>query len=307
MTIGSTTQQSSGQQCLAASVDSPSVSYGKSKRRRGKNLRGQGYTEKEHSQHAHSMAEGAKKEDEKSKTLVDYVVRCLNDYGICVIDHFMGDELGNTVHKEVEQFQARGQLKHGQLVSHLDSSKKIRGDEIRWVERGDDNATHIGTLIYRLDSLIRKTDGMLGRYRINGRTKAMVACYPGSGTYYRRHVDNPNEDGRCITCIYYLNKNWDVAKDGGLLRIFPQQFNQVADIEPKFDRLLFFWSDRRNPHEVQPAYRTRYAITVWYFDAEERARARLRYHPTAEERGNQDGIPRTPSATSMSNYCDSDE
>uniref|UniRef100_A0A8C6N0D5 hypoxia-inducible factor-proline dioxygenase n=1 Tax=Mus spicilegus TaxID=10103 RepID=A0A8C6N0D5_MUSSI len=107
--------------------------------------------------------------------------------------------------------------------------------------------------------------------------QAMVACYPGNGTGYVRHVDNPNGDGRCVTCIYYLNKDWDAKVSGGILRIFPEGKAQFADIEPKFDRLLFFWSDRRNPHEVQPAYATRYAITVWYFDADERARAKVKY------------------------------
>uniref|UniRef100_A0A9L0TH21 hypoxia-inducible factor-proline dioxygenase n=1 Tax=Equus caballus TaxID=9796 RepID=A0A9L0TH21_HORSE len=122
---------------------------------------------------------------------------------------------------------------------------------------------------------LRKTKnvkGILGR-----RKNAMVACYPGNGTGYVRHVDNPNGDGRCVTCIYYLNKDWDAKVSGGILRIFPEGKAQFADIEPKFDRLLFFWSDRRNPHEVQPAYATRYAITVWYFDADERARAKVKY------------------------------
>lgn len=103
----------------------------------------------------------------------------------------------------------------------------------------------------------------------------MVACYPGSGTHYVRHVDNPNRDGRCITAIYYLNPNWDAKTSGGLLRIFPE--DKVVDIEPTFDRILFFWSDRRNPHEVQPSHRTRYAITLWYHDAKERESALMRH------------------------------
>lgn len=106
----------------------------------------------------------------------------------------------------------------------------------------------------------------------------MVACYEGKGSHYVKHVDNPNKDGRCITCIYYLNVNWDSSEDGGLLRIYPAGWtDRVADVEPIFDRITFFWSDRRNPHEVQPSHRTRYAITLWYFDAHERELAVRKY------------------------------
>lgn len=117
--------------------------------------------------------------------------------------------------------------------------------------------------------------------------QAMVACYPGKMTGYLRHVDNPNQDGRCITCIYYLNKDWNVQRDGGLLRIYPEGMDQMADVEPKFDRIIFFWSDRRNPHEVLPAHRERYAITVWYYEAEERARALQRYKGQDNRAGDQ--------------------
>jgi len=37
----------------------------------------------------------------------------------------------------------------------------------------------------------------------------MLACYPGQGRCYRRHVDNPNQDGRAVTAIYYINKGWN--------------------------------------------------------------------------------------------------
>ncbi|XP_077437731.1 egl nine homolog 1 isoform X1 [Vanacampus margaritifer] len=220
------------------------------------------------------------------KLATEYVIPCMNKHGICVVDNFMGEETGLSILEDVKALHKTGRFTDGQVVSQKsDSTKDIRGDKITWVDGKEAGCEKIRFLTSRMDDLVRHCNGKLGNYAINGRTKAMVACYPGNGTGYVRHVDNPNGDGRCVTCIYYLNKDWSAKEHGGLLRIFPEGKAQFADIEPRFDRLLFFWSDRRNPHEVQPAFATRYAITVWYFDADERARAKEKYLTGAGEKG----------------------
>ncbi|XP_018968575.2 egl nine homolog 1 isoform X1 [Cyprinus carpio] len=228
-----------------------------------------------------------KPKPQSHKLATDYIVPCMNKHGICVVDSFLGEDMGLSILEDVKALQQTGKFTDGQLVSQKsDSTKDIRGDKITWIEGKEPGCEKICFLMSRMDDLVRNCNGKLGNYSINGRTKAMVACYPGKGTGYVRHVDNPNGDGRCVTCIYYLNRNWDVKANGGVLRIFPEGKAQFADIEPKFDRLVLFWSDRRNPHEVQPAYDTRYAITVWYFDADERAKAKEKYLITgAGEKG----------------------
>ncbi|XP_030252973.1 egl nine homolog 1 [Sparus aurata] len=219
---------------------------------------------------------------------LQYIVPCMKYYGICVKDNFLGPQLGNRVLEEVELLNRSGKFRGGQLVSQKSiPSRSIRGDQIAWVEGREPGCMSIGALMAHIDEAVMYSaaNGQLGDCVINGRTKAMVACYPGNGAGYVRHVDNPNGDGRCITCIYYLNKDWDVKKQGGMLQIYPEGKSVVANIEPLFDRLLIFWSDRRNPHEVKPAYATRYAITVWYFDAKERAEAKEKYKLATGQKG----------------------
>ncbi|EDW84755.1 uncharacterized protein Dwil_GK12967 [Drosophila willistoni] len=217
------------------------------------------------------------------------IINDMNQYGLSVVDDFLGPETGLKILNEVRSMYNAGAFQDGQLqtdqtnptaptVPTVRGDKAVRGDKIKWVVGNETGCSNVRYLTNQIDSVVfrvntMKDNGILGKYDIRERTRAMVACYPGSGTHYVMHVDNPSKDGRVITAIYYLNINWDARESGGILRIRPTPGTTVADIEPKFDRLIFFWSDGRNPHEVQPAHRTRYAITVWYFDAKEREEA----------------------------------
>lgn len=239
------------------------------------------------------------------KKLTSYcqiILQDLNQHGFCVIDDFVQN--GEQILSEVLALYQNGLFRDGQLVSESvpGSARQIRSDQIIWVEGTEQPCSAVGYLVRILDTLVAGCNASkLGQFHalhIRRRTKAMLACYPGKHSKYVRHVDNPNRDGRCITSIYYLNKDYDrmvspkrlsshallttsgllPQKDGGVLRLFPQMDeNIVADIEPKFNRVIFFWSDRRNPHEVMPSSRMRFAITVWYFDENERAMAQQKY------------------------------
>lgn len=212
-------------------------------------------------------------------TICRHLIDHMDQFGICVIDNFLGPLKGDRIFKEVLQLYSNGQHTRGGLVNGNKLSSRnlgadagvIRNDRVIWIDGYEEGCSEINYLIQTLCSVITNSarlslysDNGLDKIVINKRTKAHVACYPGNGTRYIKHVDNPNGDGRVITSIYYLNKNWSTKRDGGLLRMFPTGINEVANIEPLFDRVLFFWSDRRNPHEVLPAYRDRFAITVWY-------------------------------------------
>ena len=83
----------------------------------------------------------------------------------------------------------------------------------------------------------------------------MVAGYPDAETRYRKPVDNPNQDNRCITTLHQLNKNYDKTVNGELID------------EPILDRVVLSLARQTsNPHEVLPAQITRYAIRLQYFD-----------------------------------------
>lgn len=72
-----------------------------------------------------------------------------------------------------------------------------------------------------------------------------------------------------LTAILYLNPDWQGEHGGELLLHLPHE--KQLRIEPTMDRLLFFFSDHRVPHEVLPCQldKLRFALTVWYLDYDE--------------------------------------
>lgn len=138
------------------------------------------------------------------KLATEYIVPCMNKHGICVVDNFLGADVGLGVLDNVKALHKTGRFTDGQLVSQKsDSTKDIRGDKITWIEGREPGCEKILFLMSRMDDLIRHCNGKLGNYTINGRTK--VSMTEGGGAHpavYRgeSHTHTPG----CLTGIKSL-------------------------------------------------------------------------------------------------------
>ena len=84
-----------------------------------------------------------------------------------------------------------------------------------------------------------------------------------AGTFYKKHLDQFRATTqRVISCIFYLNQEWQ-SSYGGQLRIYdaarPESF---TDILPVAGTFVCFRSDTIY-HEVLPATRERFSLTGW--------------------------------------------
>jgi len=128
---------------------------------------------------------------------------------------------------------------------------------------------------------------------------AKLAVTSPGGSVYPLHIDNPQGlsagDTRRLTCILYMNPDYEHGVDGGELRIFcgcdssatiitdndddddtgnggeTKSNHDVVAITPDGGRMVLFWSDEI-PHEVLPTApnadksdeeKFRHALTVW--------------------------------------------
>lgn len=102
----------------------------------------------------------------------------MNSYGLCIVDNFLGEKLGDRILQEVKRVHEDGRMQDGQLACQtLGQTKVIRGDKIAWVEGIETGCHNIGILLARMDKLVTFANGKLGSYKIRGRHKVSVIFY----------------------------------------------------------------------------------------------------------------------------------
>ena len=152
--------------------------------------------------------------------------------------------------------------------------RDIRGDSIRWLEKGEPSMARREVLA-RLERLrvAMNRRAFLGLFDL----ECHYAVYP-VGARYERHLDTFRDvSHRVVSWVLYLNEDWS-EEDGGELRVYvpsngapaPHSYFNVPaigdayfDVPPVGGSLVTFLSAEFE-HEVLPARRERASLTGWF-------------------------------------------
>ena len=154
---------------------------------------------------------------------------------------------------------AKGHFKAAKIGNGLNSTphSTIRNDKIMWLEEETaDDALKV--YFDQIRALCKTLNQSLFLGLVDFETHFSI-FQPDS--FYKKHVDQfINSKERRISCVYYLNSNWQESF-GGQLKLFDCKDQLLATVLPKANRFICFSSEL--PHEVCATTETRYSIAGW--------------------------------------------
>ncbi|HYN78837.1 MAG TPA: 2OG-Fe(II) oxygenase [Lamprocystis sp. (in: g-proteobacteria)] len=183
--------------------------------------------------------------------------------GWCVTPGFLTATELAAIRAQAGELEAAGGFKSAGVGrgQGLSIRPAVRSDRVCWLDPASRDGA-IGAYLARLDALRQglNRDLCLGLFSFEGH----LAIYP-PGAYYGRHLDQfRGVELRTLTCILYLNPDWQPADDG-ILRIYtdPERPGHCDEVAPIGGTLVTFLSARFE-HEVRPAARERLSLTGWF-------------------------------------------
>lgn len=200
---------------------------------------------------------------------LEQMVSKIAQHGVCVMDHFLPPATIVELADEVISLSVISKMQvAGTGRTHKTINKDLRGDSIYWLNEAEATSAqqvyfaHMETLRQQLNQ-----DLYLGLFAL----ESHLALYT-AGTGYKKHIDrfkgsDTTQPQRQISCILYLNQDWQDS-NGGHLRLYLNPKTETPeplhlDISPVAGRFVMFLSDTFY-HEVLPATQDRMSLTAWF-------------------------------------------
>lgn len=180
----------------------------------------------------------------------------LAQVGFCVASDFLPAAQISALAQDARALHARFRPA-GTGARHA-RDQQLRGDATLWLEPPGANAPQRNVLArFEALRLALNRELQLGLFDF----ECHYALYP-PGAFYRRHLDRlRDDDARVLSCVLYLNRDWQRV-DGGELRLHLPE-SAPLDVLPAGGTLIAFLSERFE-HEVLPARRERLSLTGWF-------------------------------------------
>lgn len=179
--------------------------------------------------------------------------------GFHIIDNFLQPTSYHALREALETTYQQGSFKPakiGQKQEKADNTA-IRSDQIFWLDK-DAGSSAVNNYLAELDKLCHLLNQSLFLGLMD--YEAHFAIYQPNN-FYKKHVDQfATTKDRRISCVYYLNDQWQKTF-GGELILYDKNDQPDTKIEPIGNRFVCFNSDI--PHEVCTAFQARYSITAW--------------------------------------------
>ena len=193
--------------------------------------------------------------------MVDYkdVVEQIYSQNFHIIDNFLPPENVDCLRTTALQLAQENQFHVAKIGSQNNalSNRNIRRDQIYWLDDTSENESVI-TYFKAMKTIATTLNQHLYLGLVDFETH--FALY-SPGEFYKKHVDQfNNKQDRRISCVYYLNTDWETSF-GGELKLYNKEGALLTSISPIANRLVCFSSDM--PPEVCTTTQTRLSIAGW--------------------------------------------
>lgn len=188
---------------------------------------------------------------------------CLADeiysQGFHIIDNFLEPPAFQTLRETAELMHNQGHFRQAKVGHQINAAhhSTIRNDKICWLdEDSTDSALNCYfEKIHEITQILNQTL-FLGLKDF----ETHFAIYQ-PGSFYKKHVDQfKGSNDRRISCVYYLNSDWQ-EEQGGQLMLYDCEDKLLTSVLPQGNRFVCFSSEL--PHEVCATQETRCSITGW--------------------------------------------